>query len=315
MPYTQTHAAETLAELATRYIPEGRPFIADFACPITPTRRKLVKFWKGSRADAGRITDSEMAPEGMPNRRTFSMTSVDVEVKPYGLHDTIPVSDLNDPEPGIDLESDTVEYLTHDLLMGHEKRVADLIMTAGNYASANKVTLGTPWTSALSTPVADILTGIRACAVTPNRAFCDETTFHALCRHPEIISTLRGVGGAKSGLATEAEIASYFGLDSLHVGKVKYNSANPTATESYTTIWPTGRFLLAKVVDQPRAREVTLARAYRFAGNSDGLTFHVESIVDPKPGTQGVLFQKVTMEEYVGHVATDVGYLISSAAS
>lgn len=312
MPYTQLHSAQTQADLATKYT--NADFIANFVAPITETDRKLIRIWQFSRADANRITDSRMAPDGMPNRRSFTATSTTAEVEPYGLHDTIPVSDLEDPEPGIDLEADTIEDLTHDVLLGHEKRVADLVMTAANYASANKVTLGTAWTNATSsTPIADIQTGKRACAVAPNIGVCDEVTFDALARHPDIISTLRGTAGAQRGLASAAEIAAYFGLEAVYVGKCKYNSANPTATASYSYVWPQGRFLLAKVVAQPRAREVTLARSYRKRG-SMGTPLSVYTEVQGAPGTSGVLYTKVSMEELVSMVAADVGYLISGAA-
>lgn len=312
MPYTQLHSAQTQADLATKYT--NSDFVADFVCPMTATERKLVRFWQFQRADANRLTDSRMAPDGLPNRRSFSASSTTAEVEPYGLHDTIPVSDLEDPEPGIDLEADTIEDLAHDLLLGHEKRVADLIMAAGSYGSSNKVTLGTAWTNTTSsTPIADIQTGKRACAVAPNVAVCDEVTFDALARHPDIISTLRGTAGAQRGLASAAEIAQYFGLENLYVGKVKYNSANPTATASYSYIWPQGKFLLAKVVAQPRSREVTLARTYRRRSDM-GNTMNVFTEVQGAPGTKGVLYVKVSMEELVAMVASDVGYLISGAA-
>lgn len=312
MPYTQLHSAQTQAELATKYT--NNDFIADMVCPVTPTDRKLVRVWQFARADANRITDSRMAPDGMPNRRSFTATSSTAEVEPYGLHDTIPVSDLEDPEPGIDLEADTIEDLSHDVLLGHEKRVADLIMAAGSYGAANKVTLGTAWTNTTSsTPIADIQTGKRACAVSPNIGVCDEVTFDALARHPDIISTLRGTAGAQRGLASAAEIAQYFGLEAVYVGKCKYNSANPTATASYTYVWPQGKFLLAKVVAVPRTREVTLARTYRKRGDA-ATTMNVVTKVQEEPGTKGVLFVKVTMEELVSMVASDVGYLISGAA-
>lgn len=310
MPYAQLHSATTLAELAVKY--RNADFIADLVAPMTEVERKLVRYWSFDRKDANRITDSRMAPDGLPNRRTFSATSSTAEVEPFGLHDTIPVSDLEDPEPGIDLEADTVEDLTNDLLLGREKRVADIVTAAASYASANKVTLGTAWTSSSSTPISDIQTGKRACAVPPNVGICDEVSFDALARHPDIISTLRGTAGAVRGLATQAEIASYFGLEAIHVGKCKYNTANPTATASYSYVWPQGVFLLGRIVATPRAKEITLARTYRKRG--DGLTMNVVSEVQKMPGTKGVLFVKVAMEELVQLVAADVGYRIGGAA-
>lgn len=315
MPYTQLHSAETQAELATKYSTSealAKILVADAVCPVTPTVRKLVRYWTHDRKNVATISDSRVAPDGLPNRRSLVATSTTAEVEPYALHDTIPLSDLSDAEPGLDLEADTIEFLTHDLLLGHESRVATAMTTAASYASANKVTLGTAWTSVLSTPIADIQTGKRACAVPPNFAVCDEATWDALARHPDIINTLRGTSGVVNGLAAQAEVARYFGLDAIHVGKVKYNTANPTATASYSTLWPSGKFLLGKSVAQPRAREIVTARTYRYGGDN-GMTMSVTTVVDEKPGTKGVLFIKVALEELVQLTAADTGYLISGA--
>lgn len=308
------NTSTTLGELAAKYTTPD--FIADLVVPVTVVERKLVKFWKFNRRDVLRISSAEIAPDGDPNQRKFTASTAEATVKPYALFDKIPLSDIEDAEPGIELESDTVEDLTHDMLLGREKRVSDLIMTAANYATANKVTLGTAWTNpATSTPITDIQTGKRACAVTPNIAVCDEVTFDALARHPDIVATLRGMGGAVRGLATAQEIAGYFGLEQIYVGRCKYDSANAGAALVEASVWPSGRFLLAKVVAQPRMREVTLARTYRFnlpGSNEKGLL--VQTGDSMLQGTAGVRLVKVAMEEVTDHVAADCGYLISGAA-
>lgn len=313
-PY-QLHTPETLAELAAKYT--NAEMVADEIAPVFESPRKLIKYWKFTRRDFQKITDARIAPDGDPNERKFTATSTEAEVEPYALADKIPLSDLNDPEPGIDLEADTAEDLTSDLQLGHEKRVADLVMDPTQYASANKVTLSgtdqfTDKTN--SDPIDVIQTAKRACAMPPNVAICDEVTFDALASHPDIVAFLRGVGGAVNGLASAEELARYFGLARWIVGRAKYDSANAGQTASFSYVWPQGRLLLARTNPTPRAREAILARTlrYRPGGAPGGILMDMWD--DRKPGTQGVRWIKGSYEEKVVMVAADCGYLISGAA-
>lgn len=314
--YTPTNHAELLAEHALAY--RQPEYIAEELVPSSLVESKLVKYYKYTRADASRITDAEMASDGMPNQRKFSATSVEVSLDPFGLFDRIPISDINSQSDGGDLEMDTVEDLTDDLMLSHEKRVSDLVMTAANYAAANRVTLGTPWTNKTSgTPITDIQTGMRACALRPNVLTLDEVSWDALRSHPDIVQVLRGTGGqVANGLASLAEVAEYFELEKVLVGRAKYNSANPGATEAYSYIWPTGRALLARQPSAPRRRELMLVRNYKLnqAGNGGAGGYAVTTLVEEQRGTAGTLFVKVAGEEKTVLVAADAGYLISSAA-
>lgn len=308
---TQLQSTLTLDELAAKY--SSADFIGDQLIPIFESPRKKIGYWVFDRRDAARMTDSRMAPTGMPNQRQFSATYATAEVEPFGLHDKIPLSDLEDPEPGIDLEEDTVEDLTHDVLMGHEKRIVDTFMVAGAYASTNKVTLGTQWSSTSSTPIADIQTGKRACAMPANTMAMDEMSWDALARHPDIIGGLRPSGGARDGLASTDEVAKYFGFEKILVGRIKLDTANPGQAAAYSYMWPQGCVLICRSLPNPRRREATLGRTLRFRPEGQfGFGVTVED--DKKPGTKGVRFIKVTGEEKVVMVASDLGYFISNAA-
>ena len=317
--YTPTYHPRVLAEHAVGYRQPG--FIADKACPVSGTDTKLVKYYTYSRADANRKTDDKMAPDGLPNQRKFSKTSTEVEVEPYGLFDRIPITDLSGSNDGADLEMDTVEDLTDDLMLNREKRVADLLMNAASYAASNKVTLTVQWTDKInSTPIETIQTGQRACALRPNVMILDRVSWDALRIHPEILDRLGGPT-RDMGMATRAQVAEMFELEEVLVGEVRYNSANPGATEVYDYIWPQGQVLLARQPQTPRRKELMLARTYRLnqtdQGGADaegrgGYLVHQE--VEGKRGTAGTLFIKVAHEEKHVLVAADAGYHISNAA-
>lgn len=310
--YTPVTHAQLLEEQCVRYTQEG--LIADMAVPTTPTTAKLVKYPSFTRRDAFRVSDAEVAPDGMPNQRKFSKTTTEVTVKPYALFDRFPISDQDDESTIGDHELETVEDLSGDLLLGREQRVASLLFTAANYGSANKITLGTAWTNTVSsTPIADIQTGIRACLAKPNKMIFGVSAFDALARHPDIIAMLRGVGGAVNGLASADEIGRYFGIEKVLVGEARYDSANPTATEALSRVWTATSCLIARIPDEPRRNDVMLARTYRYRPQGEsGVNVYME--LEGQRGARGTVFTKVSYEEITVQVASDVGYLMSGAA-
>lgn len=305
--------AQLLEELAVRYTQEG--LIADAAVPTTATTAKRVTYPTFRRRDAYRLTDAEMAPDGFANQRKFVKTLSEVTVAPYGLMDRFPISDQIDDSAVVNEEMETVEDLSSDLLLGREKRHADLLFTAGNYGAANKTTLGTAWsTPATSTPITDIQTGIRACLVKPNKMIMGKRAFDALAAHPNIIQTLRGTAGTTSGLATSDEIARYFGLEQILVGEARYDSVNPGQTEQLDYIWDPTKALICRIPNEPRRNDVMLCRTYRFRPTGEsGVMVTVEQ--ENMRGARGTIAVKVSYEETTVLVATDVGYLISNASA
>lgn len=323
--YKPTHHPELLAEHAVKY--SQSEFIAEKVLPSAGVDSLQVKYYLYSRADSNRIPDTEMAADGMPNQLKYSKTPVTVTLEPDGLSDRLPIEEIESQSDGGDDVLDTVESLTDGMLMKHEKRVADLIMDPANYAAANKVTLTNDWKDhAAGTPIQDIQAGKRACARPPNVMVMDEESWDALISHPDIVEFLGGMN--REGMPDEAKVAQYFGLENVFVGKVKYNSANEGATPSYGYLWPKGRVLIARIAQEPKRGELTLARSYRKrygADDGDGATiagasrelgggFVVTQTVEGQRGTKGTLFLKVASSSKTVLVAADAGYVISDAA-
>lgn len=308
--YKQVSSTEELADLAVRYT--NRELIADQVAPVTAMTSKVAQYLTFDRRVLSQITDALVAPDGNPNERKFNATWTSVGYKGYALADKIPLTDIGE-NAAIDLEEETVEHLSNDLLLGREKRVADLVMTAGSYAAANKVTLGTAWTDPTSTPITDIQTAKRATGVPANTMVMDELSYDALARHPDVIAYLRGNGGAINGLASDAELARYFGMTKILVGRAKYDSANPGQTASYANIWPQGKVLIAFIDPAPRVKTATLARTFAYQPEGER-RIHVDTWEELRKGTRGVRWVKVSTNEVQALVAADTGYLISGAA-
>lgn len=324
--YDAVTVANALTDFALKY--ENAKAIADQACPPVAADRRKFKYWKYLRKDIAHISVAAVSSTGIANTRKMGQSiSDEIEVLDYALSDFVPMDDLSQADEPLELEQDTTDDLVGDLILAREKRVADLLMTAGSYATANKVTLGTAWTTAAtSTPIADIQTGIRACAMPPNKMIMDKPTFDALARHPSIISTLRNL--SSKGLATAAEIAGYFGLEELLVGEMKYNTANDGQTESLSYVWPLGQVVIAHIPNAIKRKQATLCRTFRSAEDagrgaaasggdvSQGAGIVVTTWVEARRGAKkGALGIKAGLQEVSTLIAADCGYHITNAAA
>ena len=322
--YNPVHINKALADFAVKYTPAD--LIANLVCPITLKEKASDAYFVFSRRDSATIVDDLVAPTGLPNQKHFDLATDNYSVKRRALKDFIPLEDIGNQDEPLDLESDTIEDLKTALMLAREKRVADLVTTAATYATANKVTLGTPWTNKTTgVPVDDINAGIRACALPPNVIVMDEVTWHALRVHPQIVTTLRGTGGITAGQATQKEVASYFGLEDVYVGNSRYDAANRGQAANYQYIWPQGRCLIARIPKEPRTKDVMLCRTFRWKGFDPGAYagqaapavedgMIVQTWIDSARGMAGNMGIKLALADDEKMIAADVGYLISAAS-
>lgn len=316
--YDTTQVANALTDFALQY--ENGTMIADLVCPPVSAPKRKFKFWKYLRKDVHHISVAAVTPTGLSNMRHYGQElSDEITVLDYALHDYVPGDEISQADMPLEFEQDTTEDLTRDLLLAREKRVADLIMTAASYATANKVTLSTAWTSATANVINDIQTGIRACASPPNKMIMDKIGFDALARHPQILSTLRG--SADAGMATADEIGRHFGLK-IFVGDAKYNTANDGQTASLSYVWPVGQVVIAHIPDEVRPKQITLCRTFRNgpAGRgaevAQGAGMNVVVWTEEKRGAgKGAIGIKVGHQEVHTLIAADAGYHITGAAA
>ncbi len=163
-----------------------------------------------------------------------------------------------------------MNIVTDSDMNAHEKRVADLVTTAGSYASANKITLsGTDqWSDISSDPFGEIVSAKIAVnndsSVEPNAMVCSYSNFWTgLATHPDILSRVQAQqkdSGLKS--VTPALVGSLFDLD-LRVARARYISSNPgQSTVTKASLW--GNFALIFHKTPTPAKEI-ISLAYTFA--------------------------------------------------
>ena len=146
----------------------------------------------------------------------------------------------------LDPEQDATELVTRSILLGHEKKVADLVRNTATYPAGNTVTLAgasqwsdyTGGTSSTSNPVSDILTAIRKIkALTgrmPNTMVIPSDGISYVENHPRVVDRFR-----QFSLMDEEAWKELSGFEGqiLAVDSV-YNAAdNIDAAEVITSFW------------------------------------------------------------------------------
>src|SRR5690606_36976276 len=116
---------------------------ADPVRPRSPVGRQEFKFRQFPVEESFRNPDSRVSRRGRVNEVLLTATETIASTDDYGLEDPIPFPDIDQARnAGIRSPVDeAVEQLTDYIMIGREKRVADLVFDAGQYPSSNKVQL------------------------------------------------------------------------------------------------------------------------------------------------------------------------------
>jgi len=125
-----------------------------------------------------------------------------------------------------------LKALTETFWFSHEFEARDLVFTAANYAPANTRVAATTdmLDNSDNEPIKIIQTLIDTPLIPPNALVMGLAVWRPLQRHPQMVSAIKAVLGTRaavSGQVNQDEVAAFFGLKQVLVGKQRTNDANP----------------------------------------------------------------------------------------
>jgi len=194
------------------------------------------------------------APSGTYNEvsRSFEWDTFDCEDR--GLTERIDDAIKEEMKNFFDLEVTTSKNVRRQIMLAHEKRVADLVMSSGNsgftatnsavaYTEANLATID------FAKDITDAIARLEAKGVVPNTLILARDVFNRIRRSTKLQGWVFGNALANSGNAdiTENMLASRFGLEKILVSGAKIDTATKGQAPSLTAIWPTSTVLLTDV--------------------------------------------------------------------
>lgn len=304
------HIDSTLSQMSVQY--KNEEYIWPQVFPRLPVKKRSDKYFVYDKDQQFRLPSDALSAKAMPNQVEMKLSNDNYSVKDRGLSDYVSAEEEANADSPLRPRADSAEFLTDQLHLAQEKRVADVAFAAATYPTANKIQLsGTGrWGQSADDPINDILTGLDTAFMRPNTIVMGAEVFSVFRSLPEVIDAVKASVGAqpRGGIASLPEIAQLFDVQRVLVGRARYNTAKEGQTGAYSRIWGKHCALLYINPNQG-AKTITFGRTF---SETD---FSVYTAFDGKVGVKGATFIKNTWNGDEKVIASDVGYFIQDAVA
>lgn len=236
-----SHVDAAMTNVSIKFFNIG--YIAEQVFPVVPVTKKSDKFFVFGKDVWFRDLIQPRAPGDQAVRVDFDISTASYSCQPYALAKTVTDEQRANSDAPLRPDVTATQFVTDKLLMGQEIRVANIVSTSTNWASASNLSSGTKWSSDSSTPVANIITLQEAVRQSigrePNVAVMGATVMKRLKDHPEMIDRIKFTRAG--AVLTIGDLEQWFDIPKWLIGKgIKVTSQEGAATVT-ADIW--GDFL------------------------------------------------------------------------
>lgn len=186
------------------------------------------------------------APGTKFSRRDFKYGQQSFDTEQYGEEGVLPDEDANQADQdGIsDARGAIAKFLRRDLLVGHDRRVADVV-----YNAAFNSTSATAAMSSNSTakPIEDMQNAVERLKL---KGFTDNLKLvieSSLWQEFKNTDDVREIFNGNGQFFQEQVLRDAIGIDEIIICNSAYNSAAKGKSASRTKIWPTDKYLIGRI--------------------------------------------------------------------
>ena len=265
--YSNIHPVDQiLTSLAVEAIPSDSQLIADqiFEKVNIPERSGTLLIENTRNFMGSPDLDLERAPGASRTMiGSFDRTNLTYKAKIFSASDSIAMEDIEDSQyPGSE-EARIVRKVARTMKLAKEKRAADLLFTAANFAAGSKSDAnaftggsGVKFNADGAQPVSYLhivkdLVFANSHGINPDTLILGRDVFRELARNPE----MRGyVGDATKGVASGnlllndqaiiQVLQNVLGIPNVYVGAARRETAVPGATSSEGYIWTSDQIFM-----------------------------------------------------------------------
>jgi hypothetical protein len=316
MPYReQVHSDAILSNVALQYSQDM--FIASQALPIVSVNKESDKYFKFYLKDALNFPARTLRGDGAESAETtWDVTTGTYQCEEYALKDIVTDRARKNADSPIDMDIDTTRFLTGQLLLDYEYRVATAVFNTTTFTDHHSaLTSDDMWdvytaAGADSDPIADIETAkdsvLKNSLKPANTIIMGYEVFKKVVHHPSILARIQyGGTPADPATVTPNALAQVFNVSQVLVGRAVYNSAVEGATATPAYVW--GKYVMTAYIENPVPRKgVTLGATFQ------SQPFQVEKWRESKRKGDMV---EVSMVEDEVIIAEGAGYLLSTVVS
>lgn len=241
-------------------------YIAEQVFPVVQVSKKSDFYFVYDAAAWFRDEIAVRAPGTRAKRVDYTVSSASYVAVAYAMAKSVPDEVRENSDAPLKPDIEATEYVTDRLLLGLERRVAAVVSTCTNWASASNPT--TVWTNDASDPITDIET-VRDAIVgkigrMPNVAVIGWKTWQALKKHPDILDRIKYT---ERGVLTPGVLQDIIGVDKLLIGTAIYNSAQEGATDSISYVWG-NHFWMGSVPNSPALMTPSAGYVFEWGGRT-----------------------------------------------
>lgn len=312
---SDVHVDRTLTNVSLAFIQAAEGFVASRAFPRLPVSHRSDQYFTYDRGYWNRAEMQKRAPGTESAGSNYDLSTASYSCDVWALHRDIDDQVRSNADAAVQLDRESVEYLTLQNLLRQEKEWADNFFTQSVWATDS--TPSTLWDAANSTPLSDVRTGVRtvqeSTGFRPNRMVIGRAVYDALLDNDEIVGRLNRGQTSGPAMVMRQNLAELFEMDEILVMDAIENTAAEGATNSHSFIG--GKHcLLLYAPSSPGL--MTPSAGYTFTwngllgGGSLGTNvrrMRMEHLSSDRLEIQSAFDQKL--------VSSDLGYLIDDAVS
>ena len=232
---SDVHVDAIMTNISLAY--RNMAFIGEQIFPAVRVVKDSDKYFKFTKSSWFTNETAVRAIGGPAKRADWKMdTPGSYSCIEYALAKALPDEIRTNADNPLNPERTTTEWLTNQLLLDREIRIATLALTAGNFTSTSSPS--PKWdVYATSDPVKDIETAKAAvqdqAMVDPNVLVMGMSVWRYLQHHPDLLDRIKYTQKAITGPDI---LAAIFGVDKVLIGRGKKQTAGEDGA-TYSDIW------------------------------------------------------------------------------
>lgn len=253
------HIDKILTNISIMY--RNAAYVGTQIMPIVPVKKKSdIYYIYNSKADRFRIPKTLRAPKTESRTVDWKVTTDGYVCDEHALNDLIDDIERDNADKPLNLEVDTVEFLTDIIQLSLEMRIKTMLEAN---LSANAPSIKWDVYTDGSDPIADIEAGKNAIHAVifkePNVLLLGKAVYDKLKHHPKILELIKY---SQKGVLTTDLMASLFGIEKVIVGKAGYNTAKEGKTAVLNYLWGKNA-ILAYVEPRPGIKKFSLGYTFQ----------------------------------------------------
>jgi len=256
------HIDQILTNISIQY--RNAAYVGTQIMPVVPVKKRSdIYYVYDSKADRFRIPLTLRAPKSDSRTVDWKVTEDGYKCDEHALNDLIDDIERDNADKPLNLEVDTVEFLTDIVTLGLEMRIKTMLEAS---LTANAPTSGvwSDYTEATGTdPISDIEEGKAAIHAVifrePNVLLLGKAVYNKVRHHPKVIERIKY---SQKGVVDSDLLATLFGIEKVIIGEAGYNTAKEGKTAVLSYLWGKNA-ILAYVEPKPGIKKFSLGYTFQ----------------------------------------------------